>query len=50
MEKETVFVSEVSYAKGKKTFQAITQESNFNFIPVPEKEKTTCTINKRKKY
>lgn len=38
MTPQTIYVSEVSYAKGADTFQKLTQETNFEFIPVVEEE------------
>lgn len=36
MSKEQIYVSEISYNKGKTVFEALSEESDFHFTPVPE--------------
>jgi len=40
MSKKTVFVSEISYAKGEDVFQRLSEETDFDFVSVPEDVET----------
>ncbi len=46
MSKETIFVSEISYAKGENVFTKLTAETDFEFVSVPEDTETLSGLIK----
>lgn len=46
MNQQTIYVSEISYVKGKDVFKKFSSETDFNFVSVPEDEDTLSKLIK----
>ena len=47
MSQQTIYVSEISYAKGQNVFEKLSAETDFEFISVPEEENALADLVKK---